>query len=519
MTERSNTPLSRRLLYTALVILGLMAFLEVGTRVLFTDQVDEATNGPPPIDPETPNLTGDPYLLWKLKPGLRYEMGIVSAINTRGFRGPEWDTTKPEGVRRILAVGDSSVFGFGVEDEQVFTARVHKALENSEVINAGVPGYSTYQVINLLEMNALAYSPDLVVIGNLWSDNNFDSFVDKEMLTAYASFEGSRSRNIQKTLHHSALYRVINYRRHALKKLPEVRKVGWMVGRGEQIGLRRVALQDYATNLETITRMVHDQGGEVAFLILPNREDVEPTTTGPVAWEPYRQVMRDAAERHGTFVIDAPALFIDSAQSAEALFIDEMHPSATGHELIAQALLAELNERDWSTGGAIEIDAKRGPVPEYTDPFLDQSDVEEADTPPQPDNPPPVDPAAADGTVSITGEVLAADAGGAQIQIDVIRYGHIETTDPQQIANAVQILASTRVAEPGPFSLRIDNPAGEAFVVVYLDATGDGPSADDQRIDFHSYPVDLSTLHTTGLSIDLDEERVSSLESKEAASE
>jgi hypothetical protein len=292
-----------------------------------------------------------------------------------------------------------------------------------------------------------------------------------------------------------------------------------MVGRGDQIGLRRVALNDYAANLENITRMVHEQGGEVAFLILPNREDVKPTTSGPVAWEPYRQVMRDAAERHGTFVIDAPALFIESAQSAEALFIDEMHPSAAGHEIIANQLLDNLNERDWSSNGAIEVNAKGGPISEYIDPFLDQGDVEETNAPPQPENPPPVDPAEANGTVSIRGEVLATDSGSAQIQIDVIRYGHTETTDPQQIADAVKILASTRITKPGPFSLRIDNAEGKAFVVVYLDATGDGPTADDRRIDFHSYPVDLDTLSTNGLSINLDEERVTGLESEEATSE
>ena len=113
--------------------------------------------------------------------------------------------------------------------------------------------------------------------------------------------------------------------------------------------------------------------------------------------------------------------------------------------------------------------------------------------------------------MTVKGELVASNTAAKQIQIDLIRYGHSETNDPQQIAAAVQILGSTRASEPGPFTLQIDKPDGKAFVVVYLDATGDGPSADDQRLDFHSYPIDLSTLEAQGLSIDLDAEKVSKL--------
>ena len=506
MTDRARSSVARRLLFSLLTLLGACLLLEFGTRMLLSDAVTEATVGPEPIDPDTPNLMGDPYLLWRLKPGLRYEMGIVSAINTRGFRGPDWPVPKPEGTRRILAVGDSSVFGFGVEDDQVFTAILNAELEDVEVINAAVPGYSTYQVINLLEMKALAYEPDLLLIGTLWSDNNFDSFVDREMLTAYASFNGAGARQARNLLRNSALYRLLDYRFRVARKLPAIRKVGWMVGRGEQIGLRRVELNDYAANLETIVQMVHRQGGEVGFIILPNREDVAPVSEGPVAWSPYRQVMRDTAKRHGAFVIDAPALFSES-NDTETLFLDEMHPTATGHSVIAQGVLAALAEREWMAGRPAERDAAGGTVATYVDAFLAGDSSEQPA--PTPKGPPPEDPSAESMSQAIVGRVTSAEVTDQPIQVDLIRYGHSATNDPDKIAQSVKILASTRLKEPGDFSLEPAEASGEAYVVVYVDQTGDGPSADDRRLNFDNAPVDLAILAAEGLTIDLDSESFS----------
>lgn len=92
--------------------------------------------------------------------------------NSRGFRTPEFSRRKPPGTTRITALGDSSTFGWGVEAERTYPARLGDALaawpglaEPVEVINLGVPGYSTFQGRVLLEKVALPLAPDLA----LWS--------------------------------------------------------------------------------------------------------------------------------------------------------------------------------------------------------------------------------------------------------------------------------------------------------------------------------------------------------------
>lgn len=60
-------------------------------------------------------------------------------INQAGFRGAELPAPGPNDV---VVVGDSQVFGLGVEENETFSARLQALLpNNAQVINAGVPTY------------------------------------------------------------------------------------------------------------------------------------------------------------------------------------------------------------------------------------------------------------------------------------------------------------------------------------------------------------------------------------------
>ena len=78
--------------------------------------------------------------------------------------------------------------------------------------------------------------------------------------------------------------------------------------------------------------------------------------------------MRDAASRHGAPLIDAGALFREAGAGADALFVDEMHPSRRGHALLGQALADALRHRV-REGAPLEARTTGGEVPVYEDPF------------------------------------------------------------------------------------------------------------------------------------------------------
>jgi hypothetical protein len=88
--------------------------------------------------------------------------------NSQGFRDREHSLEKPEGVFRMLVLGDSITQGLGVrDDEAVFTSVLERELNERsdgrfEVLNFGVSGYNTQQEVETLRQKGLDYAPDLV---------------------------------------------------------------------------------------------------------------------------------------------------------------------------------------------------------------------------------------------------------------------------------------------------------------------------------------------------------------------
>jgi hypothetical protein len=97
--------------------------------------------------------------------------------NSYGFRDRERTARPAEGVDRVVVIGDSYVFGSGVQEP----GTIHRALEARlahlapsrrwEVLNAGNPGWGLVTYFEVARRLARALHPRVVVIGSLgWSD-------------------------------------------------------------------------------------------------------------------------------------------------------------------------------------------------------------------------------------------------------------------------------------------------------------------------------------------------------------
>jgi lysophospholipase L1-like esterase len=99
-------------------------------------------------------------------------MGVPVSINSEGLRDREFLLEKPPGVYRVMMLGDSTTFGWGVKQEDTAAKFLERKLNadlpagynRAEVMNAGVGNYDTVQEVTYYETIGWKYHPDLVVL-------------------------------------------------------------------------------------------------------------------------------------------------------------------------------------------------------------------------------------------------------------------------------------------------------------------------------------------------------------------
>ena len=98
----------------------------------------------------------------------REELSWTLDTNEQGFRGPA--PQPPDDDRyRIVFMGDSSTYGWGLESQETYAACLGRRLDEAygpgrfEVLNYGVPGYNSFQGQVLLEREVLPLEPDAVL--------------------------------------------------------------------------------------------------------------------------------------------------------------------------------------------------------------------------------------------------------------------------------------------------------------------------------------------------------------------
>ena len=130
----------------------------------------------------------DDHIIYTLKPNLNDNFtGVTVHTNSFGMRSPERPLAKAVGTYRIALVGDSFAFGWGVDEDKIFAKVIEDKLNESagegrkyEVLNFGVPGYSTFQEVALLKERGLSFNPDAVLVFLVHNDFEFPFFVRDE---------------------------------------------------------------------------------------------------------------------------------------------------------------------------------------------------------------------------------------------------------------------------------------------------------------------------------------------------
>jgi lysophospholipase L1-like esterase len=258
------------------------------------------------------------------------------------------DEPAPRGanVRRIAVVGDSTTFGFAVEARETY-ADVLEELLNADVtdgrrfetLNFGVGGYSTRDEVLVVEHKALAFDPELIVIG--YSLNDADPRPIQPLHQHFVRPEWWQ---------HSNLLRLAARWSHAGELQPDG-------GKGYTQSIYAADSPTWASVVDGFARIAElsrPRDIPVLVVIFPRLNELgEP----PYPLRAIHAQVSQAARAAGLLVLDLERAYarlpVESLRNPR----DAMHPSVLGHRLAAEAIRARVGPRLERLGATSRDDA------------------------------------------------------------------------------------------------------------------------------------------------------------------
>jgi len=325
-----------------------------------------------PVDVEV-NRSGNsphPYLSFTSSPSWTTERrGRQARHNAHGLRGPEVSLRKPDRVFRIACLGGSSTYGTGPKsDAMTYPARLQQHLRRAgtraEVLNFGVPGWTTTESLINLSLRVIAFEPDLLIVYHatndalaaLWPNPTSDQ-------THYrTTWTQPRKSSLERTLERSRLFLIA--RAYLTDFLDETTNQAHytIVNQPkslEEHDLDRVAppqgIENFTRNLRHMVAIARAEG----IPIILASQGFNPTEgvgsnvhSGQVRFRTQRRLLEAQAAlaaELGVPLIDAAAQLEAAARTEleasgeQRIFANNVHLTNRGANLLAQ-LIAESEE-------------------------------------------------------------------------------------------------------------------------------------------------------------------------------
>lgn len=289
----------------------------------------------------------DPLLYWRLKPNQTCHTKVnrkLVHINSHGTRGPDFEVPKPPGTVRILSLGDSRTFGWGLSDEETYSSLIEAGLRKTlgpsqkiEVINCGVNAWSYPQMTAFFRDRTSEWRPDIVLLAdaNLWtqfSEKNSPEFVRKFMWRV-------RLKNFLRRFatYHFFVEAELNsfYARYRTKFIPVDPKQDALFKEQQQSDPDAF----FRDSIEELCRQAKARGVRVVLCHLPVRSELETGKPGDNVLNAKLAV----AKEFGVPCVDlAPDLKSKGGGTDLYLEADPVHFNATGNKIIANSLVETI---------------------------------------------------------------------------------------------------------------------------------------------------------------------------------
>jgi lysophospholipase L1-like esterase len=141
-------------------------------------------------------LSSERRIIYELVPSSKFNFQKKPVeTSAQGFRDKAYPTQKGKRTYRIIGLGDSVMFGWGVDEADCYLTQLENSLNEQdsivfEVINTAVPGYNTAMEVATLEHKFDLGEVDMVIINYIGNDCDLPNFIHKkpQYLTLRKSF-------------------------------------------------------------------------------------------------------------------------------------------------------------------------------------------------------------------------------------------------------------------------------------------------------------------------------------------
>lgn len=295
-----------------------------------------ASEGPPDYSPfqlsmmTSADFGGPPVperLLWARHPLTRRFNGYVRDQTLRSYPVP-----KEHAEVRIISVGSSSTFGYGVPHKRTWSTQLEDRLTKQgldvEVLNGGMPGSTSVRLVSSVREVIMPLQPDIVIVSLGFNDHSITAMDNdaahlKAMTTTGLSWFEVQVERARQWLRHRARAQYAG-----------------AVSRGEPLDdddvqrFSTAPAQLFGNALQQMADAVSAGGATLVFIEEPCKDGA----TRPLL-QPFRKAMAEVAARNDLLLIK-PQTLLDSTKGA--VYLDAVHPTALGHWLMADLLATEL---------------------------------------------------------------------------------------------------------------------------------------------------------------------------------
>lgn len=306
----------------------------------------------------------DSRLGYKQSPGARGclrtpEFDCPVQINSKGLRDREYDYRKANDTLRILSLGDSFTFGYGVTSDESFSKVLERLLNEDgarlvrwEVINAGVCGTGLAHQLAYYEDEGSRYDPDITLVcicgANEFSDNSMSGLytVDGDTLVRHEACLAlpMKLRNVMMNLPgYRTLFarsHLITYIKRSVARYAYARGAGADKDSAEIAAGRRRSLELAERLLLDLNERCRANGARLVVTVVPRPDDSD---------QPDRvaALIRFARQRGIAYADLAPGFTREHLEGHITHFPHDGHWNVTGHALAAQLLYEALRDSAW----------------------------------------------------------------------------------------------------------------------------------------------------------------------------